>query len=173
MRIRREWEHTWELQHQEDAGKKVGDIPVPSKYKQGDFRDQAYWRNRGKLDVPKERFISYPECSRDGTLLLGWAAFDHLQQAQALAAYIGDRRELDAWDAGRLIPLLAGLAELMPWLRQWYGEVDPAFGQSQADAYAAFLDQQLLSLRLTSDDLTDWKPQPPVRGRRGARRATP
>ena len=97
-------------------GEKVGDIPVPPKYKQGDFRDQAYWRNRGKLDVPKERFISYPECSRDGTLLLGWAGCDHLQQAQALAAYIGERRELDAWDAGRLTPLLAGLAELLPWL---------------------------------------------------------
>ncbi len=173
MRVRREWERTWELQRQEDAGKKVGDIPVPSKYKQGDFRNQAYWRNRGKLDVPKERFISYPECSRDGTLLLGWAGFDHLQQAQALAAYIGERRELDAWDAGRLTPLLAGLAELMPWLRQWYGEVDPTFGQSPAGAYAAFLDQQLLSLRLASDDLTGWKPQPPARGRRGARRAAP
>jgi hypothetical protein len=173
MRIRREWERTWELQRQEDAGKKVGDIAVPLKYKQGDFRDQAYWRNRGKLDVPKERFISYPECSRDGTLLLGWAGFDQLQQAQALAAYIGERRELDAWDARRLTPLLAGMAELLPWLRQWHGEIDPAFGQSPADAYAGFLDQQLLSLRLTRDDLTGWKPQPPARGRRLARRTAP
>jgi hypothetical protein len=171
MRVRREWERTWELQRQEDAGKKVGDIPVPPRYKQGDFRDQAYWRNRGKLDVPKERFISYPECSRDGTLLLGWAGFDHLQQAQALASYIGERRELDAWDAGRLTPLLAGIAELLPWVRQWHGEIDPAFGQSPADAYAGFLDQQLLSLRLTRDDLTGWKPQPRSRGRRATRRA--
>jgi hypothetical protein len=171
MRVRQDWEHTWELQRREDAGEKVGNIPVPSKYKQGDFRDLAYWRNRGKLDVPKERFISYPECSRDGTLLLGWAGFNHLQQAQALAAYVGERRELDAWDAGRLNPLLGGLAELLPWLRQWHGEIDPAFGQSPADAYAGFLDQQLLSLRLTRGDLTAWKPQPPARGRR--RRTAP
>jgi hypothetical protein len=173
MRIRREWERTWELQRQEDAGKKAGNIAVPPKYKQGDFRDQAYWRNRGKLDVPKERFISYPACSRDGTLLLGWAGFDHMQQAQALAAYIGERRELDAWDTGRLTPLLAGMAELLPWLRQWHGEIDPAFGQSPADAYAGFLDQQLLSLQLTRDDLTAWKPQPPASGRRATRRAAP
>lgn len=173
MRIRREWERTWVLQRQEDAGMQVGDIPVPSKYKQSDFRDQAYWRNRGKLDVPNERFISYPGCSRDGTLLLGWAGFDHLQQAEALALYIGERRELDAWDAGRLTPLLAGLAELLPWLGQWHGEIDPAFGQSPADAYGAFLDQQVLSLRLTPDDLTGWEPQPPARGRRVARRAAP
>jgi hypothetical protein len=171
MRVRREWEQTWELQRQEDAGKKVGNIAVPPKYKQGDFRDQAYWRSRGKLDVPKERFISYPDCSRDGTLLLGWAGWDHLQQAQALAAYISERRELDAWDASRLTPLLAGLAELLPWLRQWHGEVDPAFGQSPAGAYEEFLDQQLLSLRLTPGDLTAWKPQPLTRGRRAVRRA--
>jgi hypothetical protein len=171
MRVRREWERTWELQRQEDEGKKVGNIPVPLKYKQGDFRDKAYWRNRGKLDVPKERFIFYPDCSRDGTLLLGWAGWDHLQQAQALAAYISERRELDAWAATRLTPLLAGLAELLPWLRQWHGVVDPAFGQSPAGAYEQFLDQQLLSLRLTQDDLTAWKPQLPPRGRRTAQRA--
>lgn len=173
MRVRREWETTWELQRREDAGEKVGDIPVPPKYKQGDFCNQAYWRNRGKMDVPKERLISYPECSRDGTLLLGWAGFDYLEQAQALAAYVGERRELDAWDAARLTPLLAGLAELLPWLRQWHGEIDQAFGQSPADAYAGFLDQQLLSLRLTRGDLTAWKPQPTARGRRSARRTAP
>jgi hypothetical protein len=171
MRIWRQWEQTWELQHQEDAARRVGDIPAPPKYRQGDFRDQAYWRNRGKLDVPKERFISYPQCSRDGTLLLGWAGWNHLQQAQAVAAFISERRELDAWDAGQLAPLLAGLAELLPWLRQWHGEIDPAFGQSPAGAYEAFLEQQLLALRLTSGDLAAVKPQPVTRGRRAGRRA--
>lgn len=27
----------------------------------------------------------------------------------------------------------------MPWVRQWHNEVDPTFGQSPADAYAAYL----------------------------------
>lgn len=112
MRVRAQWEKTWAEQRREDAGEKVGAIAVPPKYKQGDFRDLAYWRNRGKLDVPKERFISYPGASRDGTLLLGWAGWDHLEQAQALTGYVTERRELDAWDASRLAPLLAGLAEL-------------------------------------------------------------
>ena len=40
------------------------------------------------------------------------------------------------------MPLLAGLAEVMPWVRQWHGEVDPAFGQSPADAYDDYLDDQ-------------------------------
>jgi hypothetical protein len=166
MRVRKQWEDTWELQRREDAGEKVGPIPVPPKYKQGDFRDAAYWRNRGKLDVPKERFISYPNASRDGTLLLGWAGWDHLQQAQALATYVAERRDLDAWGRGELTPLLAGLAELLPWVAQWHPDVDPEYGVRPTDAYTAFLDEQLLQLGLTRDDLTAWRPPAPTRGRR-------
>jgi hypothetical protein len=166
MRVRAQWEQTWALQRREDAGEKVGPIPVPPKYKQGDFRDLAYWRSRGKLDVPKERFISCPGASRDGALLLGWAGWDYLQQAQALTAYIAERRELDAWDTERLKPLLSGLAEVLPWVAQWYQEVDPDFGVRPADAYGAVLDEQLLQLGLTRADLTTWRPEPPVRGRR-------
>jgi hypothetical protein len=166
MRIHAQWKETWELQRREDAGEKVGDIRVPPKYKQADFRDLAYWRNRGKLDVPKERFISYPGASRDGTLLLGWAGWDYLQQAQALTAYITERRELDAWDAERLTPLLAGLAELLPWVAQWHPDMDPEFGVRPVDAYRGFLDEQLLQLGLTHDNLTTWQLEPPARGRR-------
>jgi hypothetical protein len=166
MRVRAQWEQTWALQRREDAGEKVGPIPVPPKYKQGDFRDLAYWRCRGKLDVPKERFISCQGASRDGTLLLGWAGWDHLHRAQALTAYIAERRELDAWDTERLKPLLAGLAEVLPWVAQWHQEVDPDFGVRPADAYGAFLDEQLLQLGLTRADLTTWRPEPPARGRR-------
>lgn len=166
LRIRKAWEQTWDLQRREDAGENVGKIAVPPKYKQGDFRSVSYWRNRGKLDVPKERFTSYPEASRDGTLLLGWAGFDHLQQAQALVAYVTERQELDAWGAEQFVPLLAALAELLPWIRQWHPDVDPEFGQAPADAYDGYLDQVLLQLGLTRDDLTAWRPPAPTRGRR-------
>lgn len=48
------------------------DIPVPPKYKSADFKKSTYWRLRGKLDVPKERFIVYAGCEREGdsTLVL-------------------------------------------------------------------------------------------------------
>jgi hypothetical protein len=166
MSVHAQWEKTWELQRREDTGTKVGNISVPPKYKKEDFQDPVYWHNRGKLDVPKERFISYPGLSRDGTLLLGWAGWDQLQQAQALTAYINERRELDAWGPERLTPLLAGLAELLPWVTQWYRDVDPEFGVRPAEAYSGFLDEQLLQLGLTRGDLTAWRPQPPTRGRR-------
>ncbi len=88
LRKRAAWERTWDLQRQEDAGEDVGKIPVPPKYGSADFRAAVSWKLRGKLDVPKERFISYPGLERDTdpTAVIGWAGWDHLQQAQALAA---------------------------------------------------------------------------------------
>ena len=91
---RAQWERTWDLQREEDATGKRLDIPVPPKYASADFQKQSYWRHRGKLDVPKERFISYPGASPDsdtGSLLIGWAGWDHKDQATALIALIDDR----------------------------------------------------------------------------------
>ena len=127
MQKRAAWEECWALQRREDAGEKVGEIPVPPKYASADFKKGTYWRLRGKLDVPKERFILYPHAERDAdpTPVLGWAGWDALQQAQALAAYFIDMKESEGWRADRLTPLLAGLLELLPWLRQWHNDVDP------------------------------------------------
>ncbi len=91
LRKRAEWEKTWDLQRREDAGESVGTIPVPPKYTSADFISTGgarYWSLRGKLDVPKERWISFPHCEGpDGTLVICWAGYDHLQQAQAISAY--------------------------------------------------------------------------------------
>src|SRR5262249_60159912 len=38
LRKREVWERTWDLQRQEDAGKDVGEIPVPPKYTTADFQ---------------------------------------------------------------------------------------------------------------------------------------
>jgi len=110
--------------------------------------------------VPKERFVSYPAASRDGdaSLLLGWAGWDHREQAQALAVLATSRRTEDGWDRERVLPLLAGLAELLPWVTQWHGEFDPAFGGSPAELYQGFLDGQLAELHLTPGDLATWRP---------------
>lgn len=173
------WENVWKLQRQEDGiaaelghdvthpdvrrevTRRLGPIPVPPKYAQGDFARTEYWAQRGKLDVPKERFISYPAATRegDGSLLLGWAGWDHREQAQALAVLASTRRAEDGWDRDRLTPLLAGLAELLPWVAQWHGEFDPAFGGSPAELYQGFLDGQLGELNLSRNDLTTWRPQ--------------
>jgi len=94
LRKREVWERTWDLQRQQDSGKDVGEIPVPPKYATADFLKNDFWRLRGKLDVPKERWISYPHCSTDGdpTLVVGWAGWNHLEQATALVAYYDARK---------------------------------------------------------------------------------
>jgi hypothetical protein len=168
LRKRAQWERTWELQRQEDETGERLDIPVPPKYTSADFRKTSYWANRGKLDVPKERFISYPQASPDGdpSLLLGWAGWDHREQAHALMTIIEDRSGRDGWEPARLVPLIAGLAEVMPWVRQWHGEVDPQFGMSPADAYDSYLDDQMHRCQVSAADLAAWRPPATGRGRR-------
>ncbi|GAA1651188.1 BREX-2 system adenine-specific DNA-methyltransferase PglX [Catellatospora bangladeshensis] len=172
---RADWEHVWELQRKEDAQpdeqakRAVRDgIPVPPKYASGDFLKGSYWRHRGKLDVPKERFISYPGASRDGdsSLLIGWAGWDHREQAQAIATLIVAREQEDGWDVDRLTPLVAGLREVLPWVRQWHKDFDPIWSASPADIYASFLAETAGRLHLTEDALASWQPAKAARGRR-------
>ncbi|MFF3865452.1 BREX-2 system adenine-specific DNA-methyltransferase PglX [Micromonospora sp. NPDC001898] len=144
LRKRVQWERTWEQQRLEDAGESV-QIAVPPKYTSADFLKPSYWRARGKLDVPKERFISYPKAGRDGdgTQLLGWAGWDHLAQAQALATVYLDRKLQAAWPAERLLPLLAGIAEFEPWLHQWHADERPGFPGSPAQFFTDLVDAEL------------------------------
>ncbi|GAA2369384.1 BREX-2 system adenine-specific DNA-methyltransferase PglX [Dactylosporangium salmoneum] len=144
---RKQWEDVWALQRREDAGERLSaPIPVPPKYAQADFARTSYWRNRGKLDVPKERFVLYPNAGRDALPVLGWAGWDHLEQAQALANLYMERKQQDGWPKERLLPLLAGLAELEPWLHQWHSDDLPEYGGSPADFYTAFVDAELAAL---------------------------
>ncbi|MER7441275.1 BREX-2 system adenine-specific DNA-methyltransferase PglX [Micromonospora avicenniae] len=172
---RADWEQVWDLQRQEDALPDEAakrefrkQIPVPPKYTSADFLKGSYWRHRGKLDVPKERFNSYPGASRDGdpSLLVGWAGWDHREQAQALATLIVAREQEDGWAADRLLPLVAGLREILPWVRQWHGEFDPEWGASPADIYEGFLAETTNRLHLTDEALASWRPPKAVRGRR-------
>jgi Domain of unknown function (DUF7008)/Eco57I restriction-modification methylase len=160
LRKRAQWEKTWDLQRKEDAGEKTGKIPVPPKYGSGDFLKSHYWTLRGKLDVPKERFISYPLAERttDPSPVIGWAGWNHLDQAKALATYYLERKEQDGWTTEQLTPLLAGLQELIPWLKQWHNDIDPDLDQRLGDFYEGFLDTESRSLNLTPQDLTNWRP---------------
>lgn len=167
LRKHDEWLRTWELQRLEDAGQDVGSIPVPPKYVKGDFRGVT-WEHRGKLDVPKERFISYPGAEResDPTPVVGWAGWDHLVRARALAVWYTQARR-EGRDGSHLLPLLVGLDELVPWLKQWYDQPDPDPALNRPGSQiAALVDAELRSLQLSRDDLASWKPEAPRRGRR-------
>ncbi|MGP6276414.1 BREX-2 system adenine-specific DNA-methyltransferase PglX [Pseudomonas aeruginosa] len=154
-----------------EKAERVGEIPLPPQYKSTDFRKPSYWPLRGKLDVPKERFFSLPGCEKggDSTLVIGWAGLNHLQRAQAIAAWYLDRKEGEGWDAERLMPMLVALEELIPWLKQWHNEVDPEFGERMGDYYESFLLEELRSLEITRADLLSWQPAA-VAGKRGGRK---
>src|SRR5271157_5189178 len=127
-----------------ESRKLTASITVPPKYTSADFVKSDYWRLRGKLDVPKERWVSFPHCEgEDGTLMVAWAGYDHLQLARAISAYYVDVQErLGGREDPRLVPLLACLIELLPWLKQWHNEVDPEFGVPMGDYFEGFLQQR-------------------------------
>ncbi len=182
LRNRRVWEEVWELQRKEDAidvlegvdepginaieqkarqarakdrkARELGDIPVPPKYTAKDFKSATYWGLRGKLDVPKERWVSFPGAEREGDpgLVIAWAGWNHLQQAQALAAYLEDLKSAGATESKQLL-LLAGLSQLIPWLRQWHNDLDLALGVRLGDYFLSYLEDELRRLGRTAADL--------------------
>ncbi|MBK6520467.1 MAG: BREX-2 system adenine-specific DNA-methyltransferase PglX [Polyangiaceae bacterium] len=79
------WERTWADQRREDAGEKVTP-EVPPSYGSGDFLRTEYWQLRGKLDVPKERFIAFTEVpGRAGAeTLYGWAGWTPKERLKVL-----------------------------------------------------------------------------------------
>jgi hypothetical protein len=184
LRKRAIWEQVWDLQRREDdidsrtqlpkedpnylpldatrtlKKQQVGDIPVPPKYDTKDFVSTTCWRLRGKLDVPKERFITYPHCNRDAdrTPVIGWAGWDHLQQAQAVAGYYERMRTNEGWTDDRLLPLLAGVLELLPWLLQWHNAMDAQYGMGLGDFYRSFAEEEARRMGKTLHEVRAWQP---------------
>ena len=197
LRKREAWERTWDLQRLEDAievrvelpasdpehvtpeeaaalrAKEIGAIPALPRYTSADFRKGVWWRLRGKLDVPKERFVSLPFCEReaDPSLVIGWAGWNALDQSKAVAAYVNQMREQEGWTPERLTPLLAALLELLPWVRQHYNAPDPEFDIGMGDYFDGFIDDEARALSLTREAIRAWAP-PEGRGKRGRRRKT-
>ena len=49
----------------------------------------------------------------------------------------------EGWGPARLVLLLAGIVELLPWLMQWHNEVDPAYGIGMGDFFKSFVEKKL------------------------------
>jgi hypothetical protein len=164
------WLAVWEAQRREDLGEQISVLPPPH-YLTPDFRSPRVEELRGKLDVPKERFISYPGCESDEDKepVYGWAGWDHLQRAVALAGLYQDRKQREGWSKERLMPMLAGLLELLPWLKQWHNEPSADLGGERPSAqFEAFLDAECSELGFTHDQLRAWRP--PAKARAAGKR---
>ena len=143
--------HRLQAEHEKlktENSKLTASIAVPPKYDSKDFLNANFWRLRGKLDVPKERWISFPGAeAEDGSLMIAWAGYDHLQQAQAISAwYVEIRDQQGGHNDKRLIPLLACLLELLPWIKQWHNSSDNEFNMSMADFFEGFLKEEARQL---------------------------
>jgi hypothetical protein len=170
---RQAWENVWALQRREDAGEKIDNIPVPPEYSQGsrgkstDFLKTDYWRLRGKLDVPKERFIAFTEVpGRAGAdTLFGWAGWTPVQRVRAMFT-LDEQLEDSGVPLADRIALLDSAWRLLPDLAR----EDPA----AASRLKAEL-QSIVGLDGPSREmLEDWRRRfPPPGGRTGRRKDRP
>jgi hypothetical protein len=163
---RSQWERTWDQQRQEDETGQLQQGPVPPRYTPADYLRPVYWRQRGKLDVPNERFISYPSSQPDDELIIGWAGWNAPERAFVLINLIDNRKRSGSTASDTVTPLLAGLGELLPWLRQWHRVPEPPFREgSPADEVRAYLESKQAEHGLQDSDLAAWRPPPSKRGR--------
>ena len=163
--VKREvWERTWADQRREDAGEKVSP-EVPPAYGSGDFLKPDYWRLRGKLDVPKERFITFTEVPgrSGGETLYGWAGWTAQQRVKAMLAIDEELEDASVPLADR-IGLLDSAWRLLPDVAR---EDAPAANRLKAELRA------LVGLEGPSRQLVeDWKQRFPPPTSRAARRAS-
>lgn len=168
------WEEVWALQRREDAGEKFSSIPVPPEYSQGsrgkstDFVRNDYWRVRGRLDVPKERFIAFTEVPwrSGGETLYGWSGWTAQQRLKAILAIDEELEDSSVTLADR-IGLLDSAWRLLP---------DVAREDAAAAARLKAELQSLVGPEGPSRELIeDWKkrfPPPTARNARAKKAAT-
>lgn len=160
------WERTWEEQRKEDAGLPASP-QVPPKYGQGDFLRPECFRLRGKLDVPKERFIAFTEVPGRGAgeLLYGWAGWTPAERVKAILAMDEECEDQGLTLADR-IALLDSAWRLVPDVVR----DDPTTGARLRAELTALLGSDGPS----KDLLADWKTRfPPPGGRGKVKRMVP
>ena len=144
------WRQTWAAQDAEDRGEQVK-VPLPPKYGSGDFRKPATWRLRGKLDVPKERFVRLP-VDPDGLPLLLWAGHAAPERMAALAQRFDETDDHD-----ERVALLVAMTELLPELLRWWGD-DRRYGAPLRDIWPPDLEVRRRALAVDAEDLSAWRP---------------
>jgi hypothetical protein len=163
--VKREvWERTWADQRREDAGEKATP-EVPPAYGSGDFLKPDYWRLRGKLDVPKERFLAFTEVPGHAGVdtLYGWAGWTVQQRVKAILAIDEELEDASVPLADR-IGLLDSAWRLLPDVAR---EDAPAANRLKAEL------QALVGPEGPSASLIeDWKRRFPLPTSRSARRPT-
>jgi hypothetical protein len=139
MRTLAAWKQTWQLQDLEDQGKPLVDpdtgkplesIPLPPKFDRTHFQSADAFSTRGKLNVPRERFILFADLNPPR---YGWNGWRDTERALAqIAAYELAERDPEnplppptTADPRRCGPTL-GLWESLPDVKRWGDEATHA-----------------------------------------------
>jgi len=135
----------------------VGEIDRPPKYRKTDYQSGTVYALHGKLDVPTERFHRYPGCGAEGGDLYSWAGLDHADRAKALASRYFEAKESGWTDdedrRRRLAEMLAGVDDLLFWVRKWHPEPEPTTGEPLADFLESTLQAERNDLGISPDEL--------------------
>ncbi|MFW6719327.1 BREX-2 system adenine-specific DNA-methyltransferase PglX [Streptomyces sp. MAR4 CNY-716] len=160
LRKRAQWEQVWQLQRSEDRTGEAMGIPVPPKFSAADFRHASYWSRRGSLDIPRERFVSYPGAAAGGDILLiGWSGWSDTDRVHVLLELVSALQQQPQPSADQIAPLLAGIQELIPWIRQWETPTKSGLDLVRSEEYQRQLDELRADFGLSSQDLTSWRPR--------------
>jgi hypothetical protein len=118
----RAWQATWALQDREDAGESVK-IEPPPEFDAKDFKHADHFRIRGRLNVPRERFILFADLKPTQYGWNGWRDLNRaLAQEQAYSQVEQDPHDPlpapTSSDPRRCGPTL-GLWEALPDVKRW------------------------------------------------------
>jgi hypothetical protein len=76
----------------------------------------------------------------------------------------------DGWTPVRLVPLLAGFDQLVPWRLQWHNEIDAEYDLRVADYYRDFVHDESQAIGYTLDQIRALAPPPEAKGGRGRKK---
>ncbi|MFZ5478742.1 MAG: BREX-2 system adenine-specific DNA-methyltransferase PglX [Myxococcota bacterium] len=136
-----EWKRVWALQDQEDAGAKqlvdprtdaplldpttgevTNTIPLPPKFDKADFQ-ASYFATRGKLNVPRERFVLFADLAPNRFGWNGWRDRERaLAQVEAFTVaeqHPNDPLPVPTADDPRRCGATLGLWESLPDVKRW------------------------------------------------------
>ncbi|MFF9778708.1 BREX-2 system adenine-specific DNA-methyltransferase PglX [Streptomyces sp. NPDC013978] len=166
---RRAWEELWESQLRDDMRGRVDTAASqePPRFTSADFLKSSYWKQRGKFDLPNERFTSFGSsiAPLSSTTLLGWAGWDARERTEALLDILEAESHAHAHRPEFALPLLSALAEVLPWLTAVDRGLGPVMASDDDERLRESYTRHLARLGLSPENVRSWRPAAPRRGR--------
>ena len=165
------WERTWDLQRREDAGEK---LDAPSPFRRSTTRRTTATPSTGAsaASSTSPRSASSPTPAPSATTTrarssAGPAGTTSSARRRSPRSTRSARKRPGRKD--RLAPLLAGLLELVPWLKQWHNEPNAAFGGQRLGDYFDAV-RRVRGARASASRSTTCAPGGRRRRRKGSRK---